>query len=244
MTVTSMILEALPPYLHPFSRTLTPGPLPHLGTRYNPAGVFLPEPGNTVVCHLLPGSEGERAIIDARARYLAMAGADQLAFTPISSLHMTLFQGIIEYRRRPPYWPADVPLDTPIDDMTAIFLDRLAGFEPDLPFEMEVTGATPAGLTLDGVTAADRSRLKSWRDRFADLFGYRHPDHDSYVFHISFAYPKERFDDSTIVAWAPFLHSVVDEIRARSPVIALRPPAFCAFEDMNHFEELLVFDPA
>jgi Uncharacterized protein conserved in bacteria len=28
-----------------------------------------------------------------------MPEAGQLAFTPLSSLHMTLFQGIIEYRR-------------------------------------------------------------------------------------------------------------------------------------------------
>lgn len=244
MAVEPITPDTLPPYLHLFSRTLTPQPLPHFGTRYDSSGQFLREPGNTIVCHLLPGTESEQAIVDARAGYLSMPGACQLAFTPVSSLHMTLFQGIIEYRRKLPFWPADVPLDAPIDDMTAIYMDRLAAFVPDGPFEMEVTEATPAGLTLDGVTADDRARLKSWRNRFADLLGYRHPDHDRYSFHITFAYPKERFDDETIAAWVPFLDEVMQEVRARSPVIALKPPAFCAFEDMNHFEELLVFEPA
>lgn len=244
MTAEPMNLDSLSSHLRAFSRTLTPQPLAHFGTRYDSSGQFLPEPGNTIVCHLLPGSASEQAIVEARAGYLAMTGSEQLAFTPVSSLHMTLFQGIIEYRRKLPFWPADVPLDTPIDDMTAIFMDRLAGFRPEGPFEMEVTEATPAGLTLDGVTADDRARLKSWRNRFADLLGYRHPDHDSYSFHITFAYPKERFDDEMIAAWVPFLDTVVEDIRDRAPVIALAPPAFCAFEDMNHFEELFIFEPA
>jgi hypothetical protein len=238
-----MTLSKLSPHLKPFSLSLHPEPIPHLGTRYNSSGIFLPEPGNTIVCHLEVGSETEAVLQEVRGRYRAMPGGEYLAFTAESSLHMTLFQGIIEYRRRLPYWPEDVPLETPIDDMTAIFMDRLAGFQPGPAFQMEVIEATPNGLTLDGVSEADRAALRSWRDRLADLLGYRHPDHDTYAFHITFAYMTERFDDETMMAWQPFLAEVVEEIRRRAPTIALRPPAFCSFEDMNHFEELLVLEP-
>ena len=48
---------------------------------------------------------------------LSMPDAGKLTFTPISSLHMTLFQGIIEYRRALPYWPLDVLFNTNIDGM-------------------------------------------------------------------------------------------------------------------------------
>ncbi|RKE84226.1 DUF1868 domain-containing protein [Rhizobium sp. AG855] len=217
--------------------------LAHLGTRYSSAGIFLPEPGNTIVCHLQAGSETEAVLQEVRERYRAMPGSERLAFTAASSLHMTLFQGIIEYRRRLPYWPADVPLETPIDDMTAIFLDRLAGFEPGPAFQMQVVAATPNGLTLEGISEADRDALRSWRDRLPDLLGYRHPDHETYSFHITFAYMIERFDDETMLAWQPFLAEVVEDIRQRAPILSLRPPAFCSFEDMNHFEELLVLEP-
>lgn len=57
-----------------------------------------------------------------------MPDADLLAFTPVSSLHMTLFQGIIEYRRRLPYWPQDVPLDTSVEAMRRLYLERLKSF--------------------------------------------------------------------------------------------------------------------
>lgn len=238
-----MTLSSLSPHLHPFSKSLQPGAIHHLGLRYNHAGLFLKEPGNTIVCHVQTGTETDAILQEVRSRYRAMTGGDRLAFTAASSLHMTLFQGIVENRRRLPFWPGDVPLDTPIDDMTAIFMDRLARFVPGPAFAMEVVEATPAGLTVAGITEADRAALRGWRDRLSDLLGYRHPDHDRYTFHITFAYIIERFDDATLSTWQSFLSEVVEEIRRRQPIIALRPPAFCSFEDMNHFEELLVFEP-
>lgn len=236
-------LSLLPAYLHFASLSHNAGPIPHLGQRYDLTGTFLRERGNTVVCHLPEGSETEAVIRDARERFRGMVGAEKLAFTAESSLHMTLFQGIIETRRALPYWPSDVPVETPVDDMTAIFMDRLAGFAPGETFAMEVTHATPNGLTLDGVSERDRAILREWRDRLADLLGYRHPDHETYVFHITFAYMIELFDEATMSEWVPFLEDIVDTIRRRAPVIELRAPAFCSFEDMNHFEELLVFQP-
>jgi len=234
----------LPTHLNFASHALNPGPIPHLGTRYNSTGTFLRERGNTVVCHLADGSATSEVLLDLRERYLRMPGAGKLAFTAASSLHMTLFQGIIETRRALPYWPSDVPVETPVDDMTGIFMDRLAGFPPGEAFAVEVIQATPIGLTLDGVTERDRAILKDWRYRLADLLGYRHPDHDSYVFHITFAYMIERFDDATLAVWVPFLDEMSREIARRAPIIELRAPAFCAFDDMNHFEELMVFDPS
>ncbi|TGT20309.1 DUF1868 domain-containing protein, partial [Mesorhizobium sp. M3A.F.Ca.ET.174.01.1.1] len=133
-----------------------PVPPVHLGTRYDTSGNFLFEPGNTVVSHLVGGSPSEAAVIAVRERIRAMADDDRLAFTPISSLHMTLFQGIIEYRRRVPYWPADVPLDTSIDDMTRLYLERLQGFEGNGAFRIKTIGVTPNGLTVAGATEKDR----------------------------------------------------------------------------------------
>ena len=38
--------------------------------------------------------------------------------------------------------------------------------------------------------------------------------------------------------------SQVDLPLPEGPCSSTRAPAFCAFDDMNHFEELLVFEPA
>ena len=213
----------------------------HLGTRYDTAGNFLPEPGNTVVCHLVSGSATERALTSARERYQAMPDARKLAFTPVNSYHMTLFQGITEGRRMLPYWPSDMASDAPIEAMTAHYLERLAEFEPAAPFAVELVEALPTGLIVAGATVADRHAMAEWRNRFAEAFGYRHPDHDNYELHITMAYMIDWLDDAAIPVWTAMLNDVAAEIRAEAPVLELRAPAFCSFADMNWFEERIVF---
>lgn len=214
----------------------------HLGRRYNTEGEFLAEPGNTVVCHLVEGSQSESAIIQTRQRFLDMPEASQLAFTPVSSLHMTVFQGIIEFRRALPYWPEDMPLDTPIEAMTDYYRERLLAF-PALPaFNMQVIGLRPAGLVMKGTTAEDDRILALWRKTFADFFGYRHSDHDTYEFHITLSYIIRWFDPECLPRWQAMLDEELEKLRAVVPVIEMQPPAFCEFRDMNHFKELVVFD--
>ena len=232
--------QSIRPSLAGFFEGTNPKPPVHLGTRYDTAGNFLPEPGNTVVSHLVKGSPSEAVAIEVRGRMRAMPDADRLAFTPISSLHMTLFQGIIEYRRRLPYWPQDVPLDTSIDDMTSLYLERLKGFAGLAPFNIKVLEVVPTGLTVAGATEEDRRVMSAWRDALAVPFGYRHPDHDTYVFHITFAYQMQRLADDRVTAWQDFFDGSLALFERQAPVIEIKPPAFCSFNDMNHFEELLV----
>ncbi|MBB2694245.1 UNVERIFIED_ORG: hypothetical protein GGI63_005123 [Rhizobium esperanzae] len=237
-----MTTTTFSPELLAYSKTHNPIPPAHLGSRYRKVGGFLPEAGNTIVCHIEKGSQTLTALIEARETYLAMPEAAQFLFTPISSLHMTLFEGLIETRRRQDCWPGDLPLETPIDDMTALMAARLAGFSMAEPFKVAVVEARPSGLLVDGATEKDRRVMRAWRNAFADLLGYRQPNHEDYKFHVTFAYPIERLEDEALPRWQAMLDDVADEIRRKTPVFELTPPAFCVFEDMNHFHELLIFD--
>ncbi|MES5099745.1 DUF1868 domain-containing protein [Agrobacterium sp. BA1120] len=227
-----------------FSTANNDAPPRHLGTRYDLNGEFLHEPGNTVVCHLAEGSRTQYAIIKTRKQLLDMPEAhSHLAFTPTSSLHMTVFQGIIERRRSWPYWPKEMPGDTSIEAMTDFYLEKLQAF-PQLPaFAMQVSGLSPLGLTLKGATAGDDRAIAEWRNAFADAFGYRHPDHETYEFHITFAYIMRWFDPGCLPRWQRMLDESLEQLRSAVPVLEMRPPAFCEFSDMKHFEELIVFDP-
>lgn len=223
-----------------FGASANPQPPRYLGSRYNADGQFLSDPGNTIVCHLKGGSETEAALLEARAAVMAFAEPGELAFTAPESLHMTLFQGILDRRRTAPYWPADMADDLSVDETTERFIERLDGFEPGPAFAVEVTEVLPLGLIVKGHSEADRQALQLWRDRLADRFGYRHPDHDSYEFHITFAYPIRWIADNRIDPWADRLDALTAELRARVPVLDLRAPAFCSFETLDWFEELMV----
>ena len=220
------------------SQTLAPQ---HLGRRYDERGTFLREPGNTVVCHLVENSASQAAVVEVRRRMQAMPDANRLAFTPISSLHMTLFQGIIEYRRSLPFWPVDVSLDAAIDEMTRLYLERLAGFRGAGPFRVKVVDVVPTGLTVVGATDDDARVMRAWRDAFAETFGYRHPDHDSYVFHVTLAYVIDWLDQDRLTAWGALFDDCLALLQREAPILELQPPAFCSFNDMNHFEPLRIF---
>ncbi|HMF68166.1 MAG TPA: hypothetical protein VK602_11220, partial [Phyllobacterium sp.] len=71
-------------------------------------------------------------------------------------------------------------------------------------------------------------------------FGYRHPDHDTYVFHITFAYPMDWLPDDRLPAWQKLFEDCLSHLEQAPPIIEIQQPAFCSFNDMNHFEELLV----
>ena len=237
-----MLTDTLSPELLAYSRGRNATPPPHLGTRYLRAGGFLPEPGNTIVCHVTKGSPTQDVLVEAREKFLAMPEAQQFVFTPITSLHMTLFQGIIEYRRKPGFWPEGIALDAPIDEMTDIMAGRLEQLSVFEPFQVEVTRARPSGLLVEGASERDRKTMRAWRDALAGVLGYRHPDHDDYPFHITFAYAIDWLADDALPRWQAILDEVAGDIRRKMPILELDPPAFCSFEDMNHFCELLVFE--
>ena len=117
---------------------------------------------------------------------------------------------------------------------------RLQGFEGNGAFRIKTIGLTPNGLTVAGATEEDRAILKAWRDALSMRFGYRHPDHDTYVFHITFAYQIRRLADERVSAWQGLFDDCLSFLAREAPVIELRQPAFCSFKDMKHFEELLV----
>lgn len=233
-------MPAISGHLAEFAASANSSAPRHLGIRYNTEGVFQYEPGNTIVSHMIAGSPAQKAAMRVRDLLLSMPEAKALAFTPVSSLHMTIFQGIIEHRRSLPYWPEDMPLDAPIDTMTQHYMEKLGDYKGPGPVRVRTAEVLPTGFTMVGATEEDEKLLREWRDQLADIFGYRHPDHETYRFHITLAYLIEWIPDHRMQAWANVLADGLKIMEEEAPVFELMPPAFCSFNDMNYFEELKV----
>ncbi|MEO0911422.1 MAG: DUF1868 domain-containing protein [Pseudomonadota bacterium] len=214
------------------------GPPSYLGTRYDRTR-FLPEAGNTVVCHLDTSEPAHQAVLAARAGMQALAGNGFL-FTPVQSLHMTLFEGVIETRRTADAWPHGIARDAPVADVTEILLKRLVSAPAHPGFSVRATGIRPAGLLLEGATPEDETAMRAWRDALTEPFGYRHTTHGSYRFHMTFAYPVDWIPEAEAERWHAGLHTILADLVEAAPTIPLKPPAFCRFADMTWFEELKV----
>jgi hypothetical protein len=224
-----------------FSRSFTSAgkdtPPRHLGTRYDRAGNFLYEPGNTFVSHVVDGSQSQRALMEVRERLRVMPYADHFTFTPVSSLHKTLFQGVIEGRRGREYWPAALPTDAAIPETTAWIDERLEGFSV-APFRIKADMVTPLGVVVSGLTDADERVMREARDALAKRLGYRHPDHDDYTFHITLAYQLDWLPPEAEAIYLPALAEMKTLLDALPKGIELDIPAFCVFDDMEEFRPL------
>jgi hypothetical protein len=218
------------------NRALPPS---NLGKRYD-AEKFLPEAGNTVVCHLDFDSPSHSAVLEARRRMQALPGADRFLFTPVSSLHMTVFEGVIDTHRTQNTWPAGFDLSASVESATKEIFECLKTFSPPPDFAVRVAGLRPTGLILEGATAQDEANMRAWREALTVPFGYRHDDHDDYKFHMTFAYPIAWLPDDAQAHWEAEFGLILADFANAAPVIPLVSPAFCQFADMNRFEELLV----
>ncbi|MBL4627058.1 MAG: DUF1868 domain-containing protein [Roseicyclus sp.] len=225
--------------LSQFAASSHSGPPVKLGTRYDAAG-FLPEAGNTIVCHLDESAPAHSAVLEARVRMQRLVGAEHLLFTPPASLHMTLFEGVIETHRTADAWPDDVDCDASISQVTDVMVQRLAGLVPPAGFAVRVVGLRPTGLVLCGASEADDVAMGAWREALSQAFGFRHTEHDSYQFHMTFAYLINWLPDAVLPRWESELPAIFDDLVRAAPVIPLRPPAFCRFDDMTEFRELVV----
>lgn len=233
-----MVYETNDLFAHHFAATGKTTPPRYLNVRFDAEGRFLPMPGNTVVAHVVPGSKTEVALKRVRQALVDLPFGDRFAYTPVSSYHMTVFQGVIEDRRKPDYWPRGIALDAPLDETARLFLDRLAAMPPAPSFRMKIVSVTPLGLVLTGATPEDERCVRTLRDTLAALFGYRHPDHDDYVFHITLAYLKDWLPTDAGPAYLSGLAEIGRAFAAEIETLELAAPAFCEFPDMSEFRPL------
>ena len=208
----------------------------YLNRRFDEAGAFLPQPGNTVVSHVVDGSVSQQVLMHVREALMALPYGDRFAYTPVSSLHMTVFQGTIEGRRKPAYWPRELAFEVPIDETTAFFLDRLKTFPAASAFRMRPIEVTPLGVVVTGATLKDEEIIRALRDRLTVPFGYSHPDHSSYTFHVTLAYLKAWLPAGAEATYLPALTELTRSLVAEIEVLELGAPAFCTFNDMTEFK--------
>ncbi len=225
----------------PFAASTNPNAPRRFGQRYN-AEEFLPEAGNTVVCHLDFDAPAHEAVLEARRRMKALPEAKRFLFTPVESLHMTVFEGVIETRRTADTWPRDLDRDASVASITDAMIDRLADFPAPPGFAVRVAGISPTGLALKGATEEDEAKMRVWREALTKPFAYRHDDHDAYQHHMTFAYPIDWLPDTVLPVWQAELGAILADLADVAPVIPLTAPAFCKFADMTRFEEIRVLE--
>ncbi|KQM28122.1 hypothetical protein ASE57_07410 [Sphingomonas sp. Leaf11] len=221
---------------------------PDVGRKFAADGSVLPFEGNTIICHVPQQGNGSQTFDALLDVYRALPGepwARKMTALPPSSYHMTIFGGANDKARRYPYWPAGMPLDTPIEECDRILGERLRTFrlgEDAAPYRMRVNmdeppaNETPLTVRLLPADQGMETRLRRLRDRLAEVTGIREPDHDRYRFHITLGYQFAALTPDEERAWRRSLAGWKAMIALRSPVIELGNPEYCILKDMFAFK--------
>ncbi|MCL6285461.1 DUF1868 domain-containing protein [Ruegeria sp. 2012CJ41-6] len=223
------------------SPTDVSGPRPAWSVdKFDDAGRVRVTPGLTTLCHIDRGSAAHAALGRIAAALRTGPHAHAFAFLPPDSFHMTLFDGVIDYRRDGVHWPEYLPSDAPIAQVEADWRARLQDFHLPQRFEIDVNGVV-GGYTcpVSGADAEHERQLRECRDQLAERLQLRRANHDSYGFHITLAYQVQWLDPQAgqdVVALSDQLFADHGDALRR---VEIGPVEFCRFENMYHFEPLL-----
>ena len=223
---------------------------PDVGSKFFADGRVHPFPGNTVICHV-PQQGQDSGCFDALLDIYREAPSHRfirkVALLPPSSYHMTVFGGANDKPRKQQSWPADLPIDMPIERCNAILAERLkaARITCQLPIRMKVdpsqdpTNGAPLTLRLLPADGAELEKLTQLRRMIADATKVPLPLPETYRFHISLGYFIGWLSPAEEIEFAGTFNRWAGQLAAKAPVIKFGAPEFCTFDDMYAFHRVM-----
>jgi hypothetical protein len=208
--------------------------------------------GHSVICHLPEDSplretiqEIHEALADLDFASTAFPGE---ALLPETSWHMTVFICVRDLERAPTVMPGygyadDIKhmsgLTGPYEDWLEYTKSALGGLDLDEesrpPYCLEVRRTIPEithSIALALQPLPGSGSLLALREELSEATGIRHPNHDSFKFHITLAYITRVLSEEE----KRDIKFVVEEILANAPDdVDFTEVSLCSFEDMQAF---------
>lgn len=220
---------------------LTGGPQPYaVGRKFTREGAPLSCPGYTTICHVDPASKPFQALVQAQEALKAGPLAQAFTFLPPASLHMTIFEGVIDYSRHQERWPGHLPLDAPVAHCADDAKARLKKATLDIAFSVRPLGIFAGfSVSMAGATKPEEGRLRKTRNSLRDTLNLHRPDHDAYQFHITLAYLLRWLSADEARQVITLSQGVGDQLVQQMPELSLGPIELCTFETMHRFDPVL-----
>lgn len=200
--------------------------------------------GNTFICHIDKDSTFFATQEKIMRDFEQTRFADDFALLPLNSMHMTVFEGVIEDHRGTDLWPRDLPPDMAIEDATLALAQRVraARFSEHIGMTLAVTGLkalrSSFTINLSPIDAATERCLKDLREQISAVTGITHPDPDSYRFHSSMGYRIRRAQDHDDEALQQLQGRYERWLAEAAPTLTLGACEFNIHQDMLAFPVL------
>ncbi|MBB2165812.1 DUF1868 domain-containing protein [Gluconacetobacter sp. 1b LMG 1731] len=218
--------------------------IPEVGRKFDASGAALPFHGNTIIIPLDRGSAAATLMATLHDALADSPIARQIALLPLSSFHMTVFEGVNDHDRTPRNWPAALPIDAPIATATQYATRALtaAPFDYPQPIVMRARGLsiTDRGVRLNvtGFDDTQEGAIRHLRDEIAARLAIHRPSHARYGFHMSLAYTIAPLDPDARARTQARIDALLAETPAERRALSLGAPRFCTYDDMLAFTPL------
>ena len=210
-----------------------------IGKKFAPDGTVLTDPGCTTICHIDKSSPSFAAITRAQEALKAGPFAEDFAFLPPASFHMTIFDAFIESGRSRERVPSHLPEEVSVEDILQDLSAKLDGIAIAKKFQVRPVGIFAGfSVSITGKDPAAEQLLRLTRNQLSDAMKIRKSDHDAYRFHITLAYNLRWFEENEALQIIALSDQVGRQLVEDLEVIELGPVEFCSFENMHHFVPL------
>jgi hypothetical protein len=209
---------------------------PEAGGKFGVAGEALPFPGNTIICHIDPGSVAFAALCELQDALMALPSARHFTFLPKPSFHMTIFAGVSGSPLGSDGWPQGFVQAETLANITDEFLARLQ--HQPVPETFRIVPKNLYGgrtLVVEGNDDAEITSLRELRRNLQDITGIYRSSFAEYEFHITLAYLVDWLSDRDAKELLKHSEELYQAFSTKVTGIDLGRPEFCTFDTMHNF---------
>lgn len=210
----------------------------HIGEKFHPDRSVRTFPGNTIICFVDPQQHAGifQECVWAQEQLKAMQCQHKFGFLPPDSFHMTVFQLLVDQPRIAEHWSPFLPHTASLEEMDRFVIEKVANIPAPMGFRIRYKFIRkPATIEVEPADLETEHTLRRYRKRISEATGVQYPDHDSYKFHISFAYhlikltPEEEAERQAIFA------KIDTRLQETFGVFETTSPQLVFFDDMFTF---------
>ncbi len=209
-----------------------------IGKKFDKNGEPLTIPGNTFLCFVDMDSDVGKHINRVKQMLNESKFYRKYIQLPQSSYHMTMIEGVIPIFSAN-VWTTKFSRDCPLGIIDAHFIEQYNQVKKPTCLDMICTGINfsehGCSLKLKPKDEETDSKIRKFRDDIASSCGLYFPNHETYQFHISLAYLREKLNTEEKIEQREMKRKIENYIKENFSTVELAQPQLTFFDTMFEF---------
>ena len=205
--------------------------------KFDHKGKPLAFPGCSIISKIPLKSDLFHEIKLLQLKYKDLSPEKSYTYLPETSFHITLFDCCNVNTINTQYWPQNIVADNNYTKTAYELSKRIQNYIFPDKFDLKVNNFFGGfSIILEGNTKKDEKIIRDCRNKLSDLLGIRFENHDTYTFHITFAYILRNLKDDEIEKLVRINSRLLEKFVGKFPIIRIQKPVLCTFENMYEFK--------